>query len=386
MSIKGKLRAYALTGGWLLFTSIGSYGALAESDQSGAQAGRECANPSAAASGFPQPEIRQSSFFGILKTTLHGCIAKNTIVDQPSGEARVIYTPTYEGTIPGPTLLVRPGDKLSIDMVNDLPANPDLPRKGFFPHDQYTLNLHTHGLTVSPLGISDNIYRRMEPGTTNHIEVDIPADHPTGTFWYHPHIHGAVTYQLIAGMAGFLVVKGGPGTLDAVPEVAAAKDLVMGFQVIRTKLNGTLAFVNEKSEQFGTFPFFTDIEKFQGPWSTYGVDGAPGRSFFYFTTNGVTNPTLKMRPGEVQRWRLLNASSDDTLLVALQGHGLNIIAMDGVTVANMYRLKRGEPVAMGPGQRMDVLVKAGSAGTYVLQALDPADPRLRDREPDGARL
>src|SRR5947209_18955203 len=80
-----------------------------------------------------------------------------------------------------------------------------------------------------------------------------------------------------------------------------------------------------------------------------------------------------MRPGEVQRWRLLNATSDDNLLVVLQGHGLNIIAMDGVTVANMYRLKQGEPVVMGPGQRMDVLVKAGSAGTYLLQALDPAN-------------
>src|SRR5947209_3400032 len=214
MSIRSILRAHALTAGWLAFAAIASHGALAEGDQE-STGGRECASASSGASGFPQPEIRQSAFIGILKTTLHGCIAKNTIVDQPSGEARVIDTPTYEGTIPGPTLLVRPGDKLSIDMVNDLPANPDLPRKGFYPHDQYTLNLHTHGLTVSPLGISDNIYRRMEPGTTNHIEVDIPADHPTGTFWYHPHIHGAVTYQFLGGMAGFLLIKGGPGTLDA---------------------------------------------------------------------------------------------------------------------------------------------------------------------------
>src|SRR5438552_6448040 len=229
MSIKSILRAYTLTGSWLVFASIGSCGALAEGDQSSAQAGRECTNPSAAASGFPQPEIRQSSFFGILKTTLHGCIAKNTIVDQPSGEARAIYTPTYEGTIPGPTLLVRPGDKLSIDMVNDLPANPDLPRKGFFPHDQYTLNLHTHGLTVSPLGISDNIYRRMKPGTTNLIQVDIPADHPSGTFWYHTHKHGSVTYQFLGGMAGVLSVNGGPGTLDTVSGVPAAKDVPMAF-------------------------------------------------------------------------------------------------------------------------------------------------------------
>src|SRR5438874_169666 len=187
MSIKGKVRACALTGGGLLFVSIGLHGALAEGDQVGAQAGRECTNVSAKASGFPQPEIRQSSFFGILKTTLRACIAKNTIVDQVSKETRVIHTPTFEGTIPGPTLVVRPGDKLAIDLVNDLPENPTDQRRGAFLHDPYTLNLHTHGLTVSPLGISDNPFRQMQPGTTNKIEVDIPRDHPTGTFWYHPH-------------------------------------------------------------------------------------------------------------------------------------------------------------------------------------------------------
>jgi FtsP/CotA-like multicopper oxidase with cupredoxin domain len=375
MSIKGIVRAFALTGGWLLFASIGFHGALAEDDQGGAQAGQECTNVTAAANGFPQPEIRQSSFFGTLKTTLRACIAKNQIFDQVSKETRVIHTPTFEGTIPGPTLLVRPGEKLAIDLVNDLPENPTDQRRGAFLHDPYTVNLHTHGLTVSPLDIADNPFRLMEPGTTHKIVVDIPKDHPTGTFWYHPHKHGAVTFHLIGGMAGFLIVQGGPGTLDAVPEVAAAKDVVMGFQIIRTKLDGdTVPTVNEKSQQFGTYPFFTDKKKFQGPWSTYGVDGAPGKSFFYFTTNGVTNPTLRMRPGEVQRWRLLNATSDNNLLVALPHHAFNIIAMDGITVANMYRLKQGEPVVMGPGQRIDVLVKAGDPGKYILQALDPGGP------------
>jgi FtsP/CotA-like multicopper oxidase with cupredoxin domain len=283
----------------------------------------------------------------------------------------VIKTPTYEGTIPGPTLMLNPGDKLSIDLVNDLPANPKDQRRGAFPQDPYTTNFHTHGMTVSPLGISDNPLRDMEPGTTSPIEIDIPADHPSGTYWYHPHKHGAVTYQINAGMAGFLIVKGGPGTLDAVPEVAAAKDIPMMFQIIRTGLDGKVPLVNEDAEQFGTFPFGTKDIKQQGVWSTYGLDGAPGRSFFYYTNNGVTNPTLHMRPGEVQRWRLLNASEGDNLLIALEGHGLNIVAMDGITVPSMYKLGPGDPVVMGPGQRMDVLVKAGSPGTYKLQAQDP---------------
>ena len=349
----------------LALTVIMIGGALADEGDAGVEC--KIMEPEAGStSAFPMPEVRESSG-GILKTTLHACLGTNKIVDQPTGDTRVIQTPTYDGTIPGPTLIVEPGDKLSIDLINDLPANPTDQRKGAFPKDPNTTNFHTHGWTVSPLGISDNPLREMEPGTTSAIEVDLPADHPSGTFWYHPHKHGAVTYQLNAGMAGFLIVKGGPGTLDALPEVAAAKDVPMMFQVIRTGLDGKMPWVNEKAEWFGTFPFGTTDIKQQGIWSTYGLDGALGRSYFYFTTNGVTNPTLHMRPGEVQRWRLLNASEGDNLLIALEGHGLNIVAMDGITVADMYKVGSGKPIVMGPGQRMDVLVKAGKPGTYLLE-------------------
>jgi FtsP/CotA-like multicopper oxidase with cupredoxin domain len=71
---------------------------------------------------------------------------------------------------------------------------------------------------------------------------------------------------------------------------------------------------------------------------------------------------------------MLNAAQAENLLVALQGHGLNIVAMDGITVGDMYSLQPGAPVVMSPGQRYDVLVKADKPGTYLLQALDPATP------------
>src|SRR5439155_18415319 len=250
----------------------------------------------------------------------------------------------------------------------------------------------SHGLTVLPLGISDNIYREMKPGTTNLIQVDIPADHPSGTFWYHTHKHGSVTYQFLGGMAGFLIVKGGTGTLDTVPEVAAAKDIPMAFQVVRSTNDGKVVFVHEQAQQFGTFPFPEDnpgptIAQ-QGLWSTYGLDGgptvAPDGSFtgppsrFSYTTNGIANPTLHMRPGEVQRWRLLNATDGDNLQLVLvsngagkEGLGLNVVAMDAITVPKTYRLEPGDPLVMGPGQRMDVMIKAGKPGTYLLRTRDP---------------
>src|SRR5262249_49211929 len=135
-----------------------------------------CSNGSApqvgSGSDFPEPEVRSSSR-GVLKTSLHACIGRNTVVNQPTRETKVIHTTTYEGTIPGPTLVVKPGDRLAIDLVNNLPANPLKQRDGFFPHDPYTTNFHTHGLSVSPLGNSDNPFRLMEPGTTSRIQVDI---------------------------------------------------------------------------------------------------------------------------------------------------------------------------------------------------------------------
>ncbi len=363
----GRPRLENSIAGFLFASLVGAFFLMVAGCGGSGSSSAPAPNP---ASSFPQPPVRRSSN-GKLNTSLHIAIAPNTLTDNFTLEQRVVHTATYDGTIPGPTLIVKPGDTLTIDMVNELPANPTNQRGGFFPKDPYTTNLHLHGLRVTPLGNGDNVYRVMEPGTTNQVQVTIPKDHPSGTFWYHPHKHGSVSFQLIAGLAGFLIIKGGPGTLDAVPEVAAAKDFVMGFQVIRTDLNGNNPFVNQQATQFGTYPPGTTDPTQQGIWSRYGLDGAPGLSNFYYTTNGLTNPVLHMRPGEVQRWRLLNASEGEDLVVALQGHGLNIIAMDGITVSNMYQLKTGAPVVMGSGQRFDVLVKAGNPGTYALQALDP---------------
>ena len=362
--------------------------------------GRKCRGPISETgtdpSGFPQPQVRRSRH-GVLQTTLHACISTNEMLDQNAQPPTTVefHPPTFEGTIPGPTLKVKPGDRLSILLVNDLPLNPANERDNAFPNSENTLNLHTHGLTVSPLRMSDNIFREMRPGTTNLIEIDIPNDHPSGTFWYHVHKHRSVTYQFLGGMAGFLIVEGGEGTLDTVPEVAAAKDVPMAFQVIRSTNDGKVVFVNEKTQQFGTSPFSPPappppIEN-QGLWSTYGLNGgpplAPDGSFpgkptrYSYTTNGIANPTLHMRPGEVQRWRLLNATDGDNLLLTLvskeaneQGLGLNVVAMDAITVPKSYRLDPGDPLVMGPGQRMDVMVKAGKPGIYLLQTLAPNLP------------
>ena len=97
----------------------------------------------------------------------------------------------FNGTSPGPTLRVRPGDLLRVRLVNYI--------------DQPT-NLHTHGLHVSPQGNGDNPFVTIEPGDSFDYAIPIPADHPAGTYWYHPHHHGTVADQIFAGLVGALLV------------------------------------------------------------------------------------------------------------------------------------------------------------------------------------
>jgi FtsP/CotA-like multicopper oxidase with cupredoxin domain len=203
----------------------------------------------------------------------------------------------------------------------------------------------------------------MAPRTKNLIQVKIPREHQSGIFWYHPHKHGSVSFQFFGGMSGLLTVEGGPGTLDDVPEVKAAKEVVMAFQAIRTDQNGRVPFVNAAATHLATDG---NNPVPAGLWSTFI------NSHLCLTTNGVTNPTLGMRPGEVQRWRLRNAAAGETLVLALQEHSLNIVANDGVTAPRMRTLGPEVPYVMGAGQRVDLLVKAGEPGIYLLQALNPA--------------
>ncbi len=327
---------------------------------------------------FPQPpEIKSRN--GILSTTIETVIATNFVENSDTGEMDEINTPTYNGALIAPTFRINPGDSIQFDLINNFPENPENQRLGAFPKDPYTTNYHTHGLTVDPNGISDNVFRRIQPGTTGPVQVDVHSDHQSGTFWYHPHKHGSVSFSFFGGMAGFIIIEGGPGDLNEVPEIAAAKEVLMAFQVIRTDANGDVPFVDQTAQQFST-----DAGG-PGLWSKYLNSNS------YYVINGVTNPTLRMRPGEVQRWRMLDAASGETLPIALEGHSLHILANDGINQEEMISLGVEEPYVMGAGNRVDVLVKAGEPGTYHLQVLDPTGsysitPQGIDPGPRRARI
>ena len=281
---------------------------------------------------LPQPTVLTSDN-NELPVTL---TAKPAVVDMNA--PRPVETYTYDGVLPGYTWEINPGDTLIIDLVNDLPAIEHQPETPITrPHEWTWTNLHTHGLHVSPAGNADNVFLAIAPGDRQRYEIPVPADHPGGIFWYHPHRHGGVAQQVRAGMAGMIVVR---GEIDEVPEVQAAKEQIMVLQSI------------ELGDDF----------RLQDPIPNPTKEQAffPRKKVLY-TVNGVLNPTVTMYPGEVQRWRLLNAAEGKFMSLRLADHDLNVLAWDGLTLAAPEAV---EVVMLSAANRVEVLVKAGRPGTY----------------------
>lgn len=136
-------------------------------------------------------------------------------------ELRAFQGKGGEGLV-APVMRVSPGQVLSLTVDNKLePCSAEqIARHQCFN----STNIHTHGLWISPSGNSDNVMLSIDPGERFEYEFVIPPDHPSGTFWYHPHMHGATSIQLGSGMAGALIIDG-----DRVPTKTSPGDIDILF-------------------------------------------------------------------------------------------------------------------------------------------------------------
>jgi len=245
---------------------------------------------------------------GILETTI--------IIDEHEGMVvnESVKAITYNGSLNGPTLHVKPGERMVVYYVNKL--------------DQPT-NIHFHGLHVSPLGSSDNIFRVIGPGETAKYVLDIPIDHARGTFWYHSHLHGLATDQVGGGLSGLLVIE---GLQDLLPDV-----------------------LHNITQQTFTMRGF--------PWHYWHLNYT---SPTYQTINGEINPVVSISPGETQLWRFANIDPGTFYNITLPGHTFLVIEEDGNPVWEVWDTNY---LVIAAGKRFSVLVTGGENGTYPLKML-----------------
>lgn len=234
---------------------------------------------------------------------------------------------TYNGQFPGPTIRVNRGDLLRVRFRNSMPRTGTFNMLG---HERDLTNLHTHGLHVSPSGNSDNVHLQFQPGEIFTYEYDTSKQEAGTLCFYHPHIHGTVAEQYWAGLAGAFVIE----------------DPDQSLAVYETHL-----LVLKDMEFLGSQP---------APHGMH-MDYMMGKEGSVIFVNGQVNPRLVTRPGQIQRWRIVNASNARFYNLSLENHMIHLIGTDGGLLDKPYPLTR---ILLSPGERVDILVKATDSSSY----------------------
>jgi suppressor of ftsI len=261
------------------------------------------------------PELRSEN--GLLQTRLEIASATLEIAGQR------VTTTVYNGLYMPPVLRLRPGDTLKLELDN---------------RSNEPSNEHYHGLNVAPginsdATVSDDIFVHVDPGRQLDYRIAIPPTHPSGLYWYHSHQHGSSERQVMLGLSGGLVID---GLLDPLPQLQGVRERIMLLKDIQITKEGTLP---------------DDIDP-----------SAPSLR----TVNGLSNPTLSIRPGETQLLRIGNIGADIYYHLRLDGHVFYELARDG---NRRNELVPSEELILAPGSRSEVLIQGAAPGRYELRAL-----------------
>ncbi len=233
----------------------------------------------------------------------------------------IIKTTGYNGTVPGPLLRMKEGQRVTIQVDNNT-AEPEI--------------VHWHGLHI-PSEVDGSV----EEGTPmiaprSSARYSFTAS-PSGTRWYHTHVmamrnlkRGAYT-----GQFGFIYIepKSEPGAFDQ--EVFLA--------------------MREWDPYFTTGEDSMDVMYKRGSVNSHAL--------------GFGEP-IRVKQGQRVMLRILNASATMQRRIAFAGHSFTVVALDGNPVAAS---KTVNVLELGPAERIDAIVEMNQPGVWILGATDDRD-------------
>ncbi len=219
----------------------------------------------------------------------------------------------YSGTLPGPMIRARRGDRLRVQFENAL-AEPS--------------TIHFHGIRLPNAmdGVPDMTQPPVPSGGRFDYEFELPD---AGLYWYHPHYDSLAA--LGSGLYGAIVVE----DPDEPPDLGDETVLVLSD----VSLDDGGALVPPPTAPEALFA---------------GSDGN------VVLVNGQVRPRLEVGVGRRQRFRVLNAARARYFKLSLPGGTFLQIGSDGGALEHPAIV--AEPV-LTPGERLDLLVELpGTAG------------------------
>lgn len=254
-----------------------------------------------------------------------------------AGQATEVYA--YNGSVPGPTLEFMEGDEVIVRFRNDLPEET---------------TVHWHGLHL-PFAADGSPFHPVAPGGTYEYRFTVRPG-AAGTYWYHPHPNHATGVQVARGLYGGIIVRAAD---DPLPRGLTERLLILS---------------DNRFLPDGSF----DIPDRHTPAGR--IDFENGREGRHIFVNGEELPTFDIRPGEVQRWRIINASAGRYYRLAIPGQKLVHVGTDGGLFERPVEV---DEILLAVAERVELLVTGGPAGSSVAMQNLPYDRYIpQTRPPD----
>ena len=207
----------------------------------------------------------------------------------------------------GPTLIMKKGDNVQINVTNSLA-------------DQTTV--HWHGFHI-PAIMDGGPHQIINAGTTWSPNFQVKNN--AATFWYHPHLHLKTQEQLTKGAGGFIIVNDPVESALALPRSYGTDDI-------------PLVLTSRRFNSDNSFDLTT----------TYGD---------YMLTNGTPNAEISL-PKQFVRFRILNAEVERAYNLGFSDNRtFYVITNDGGLLNAPVPVTR---MKLSVGERVEILVNLGS--------------------------
>jgi len=251
--------------------------------------------------------------------------------------SHIVSTIGYNGRAPGPVLRMHEGHPVSIDIINDTDT-PEL--------------VHWHGMLIPPEvdGTEEEGSPLVPPHGQRRFQL---TPGPAGSRWYHSHAMAMDNLHKgsYTGQFGFVYVEGrsNPGQYD--------EELFLALRDWEPFFTSTM---DDEDDDTHNGPL---LEK--PPTLNTGPDGLEVDSRSYSINDkalGAGDP-IRVREGQRLLIHFLNASAIENRRIALVGHKMKVIALDGNPVPTPQVL---DSIFIGAGERIDVLVEMNNPGIWTL--------------------
>jgi bilirubin oxidase len=243
----------------------------------------------------------------------------------------------YNGSVPGPTLEAGEGDRVIIHFRNDLPE---------------ATTVHWHGVHL-PAAMDGSPFDPVPPGGRFDYIFTIPRG-TAGTYWYHPHPDGRSEYQAAMGLFGAFIVRAADDPIASLPE----KLIILSDNRFRS--DGSIDFADPASAQSE-------------------IDMENGREGNVMFVNGQIRPSISIRAGDVQRWRVINASAARIYRLTVPGQTLLHVGSDDGLFEHAVTT---DDILVANSERVELLVRGTAAPGSSAQLVDlPYDRYMPQTRP-----